>query len=110
MYVSILITNNASVLSLQLTMIPYMTYTITIYKSISKSAFLNFDAEKFLHRTTLTPSARIPQKILKPKAITNAKTNPSVGVAKASIAENIVTPICRICEESNKSVIICYPE
>nr|DAG50136.1 MAG TPA: hypothetical protein [Caudoviricetes sp.] len=47
---------------------------------------------------------------MKPKAITNARTKPSVGVAKASIAEKIVTPICRICEESNKSVIICYPE
>nr|DAV10280.1 MAG TPA: hypothetical protein [Caudoviricetes sp.] len=47
---------------------------------------------------------------MKPKAITSASTKPSVGVAKASIAEKIVTTICRICEESNKSVIICYPE
>lgn len=76
------------------------------YSNISKMAFTNFDAEKFLHRTTLTPSALIPQKILKPKAITSANTKPSVGVAKASIAENIVTAICRIWEESNKSIKI----
>nr|DAD97852.1 MAG TPA: hypothetical protein [Myoviridae sp. ctkmZ20]DAF82679.1 MAG TPA: hypothetical protein [Caudoviricetes sp.]DAP45816.1 MAG TPA: hypothetical protein [Caudoviricetes sp.] len=47
---------------------------------------------------------------MKPKAITSASTKPSVGVAKASIAEEIVTTICLICEESNKFVIICYPE
>ena len=58
------------------------------------SAFENFENEKFLHLTILTPSAAIPQKILKPKASTNANRNPSVGEIQASIAEPAVTPIC----------------
>lgn len=82
------------------------TSIMTRYNSNSASAFLNLLHLKFLHRTILTPSARIPHQILKANITAKAMRKPLVGVRYANIELNSDTHITRIWSKVNNLSIL----